>query len=433
MSRHKEYDYLVAAHLLRRTEMAGLFGPMLARVEWRFFEDFFLRDVVSHGVKHYLDTGHLLPKESLKVDAALFGREGASQDNYDLEIDRAFRVPEESLDKSTMHVRRNLVEEVQARLLVSADLQGLAAPATLGRLYATLDEIRSLGVSENGEAKRLSESLLETLKNPPRGIPTGIEELDSILSAGGVAPGECLLLYGRYSIGKSMLEAHSVRHAAQNDFVALHWAVGDGSQKTLEMRHAKGLLGWTDQQIRSDPARAVKAFEAAFGDLPLYLSWTPASRTTRADILRRIDRIEQKEGRKLDLLAMDYSEKRSAGRDWNQVCDSYSEFQDVCGEKGIAGIDAAQENQNGTISYFNLLKDADVGIQLTITPPADWRRSQKSKWKVDEESVVTVPKKGPLYGEVVRCREGESGAVFELWVDRETGLIRPRRKGEFEG
>jgi len=129
---------------------------------------------------------------------------------------------------------------------------------------------------------------------------------------------------------------------------------------------------------------------------------------------------------------MDYSEKRAKGRDWIQVCDAYQELREICGERKMVGMDVAQENTTGNISYSNLLKDADIGVQLTVTDPDEWRRRQRSKR--DEDNIqFKIPTAGPVWGEVVRCREGVSGQTFELWVDRATGKVRSRDKGGEEG
>lgn len=428
MGSHKDYDYLVAAHLLRTPDFASSYGPLFVKVEGQFFEDFFLRDVVLYGIRYYLDTGVLLPPQALKVDVRLFGRDGASQDNYDLEIDRVWEIPPTSLVRSQAHVRSKLVGEVQSRLLLQTDLHQYCTPGSLGELYRLLDEIRTLDAVSDGEARRLSEGLLDALRDPPAGVPTGIGGLDASLAAGGPVAGEVVLFYGRYSIGKSILLSHAARHAARKGKTALYWAIGDSSQKLMELRMAKGFLGWTDGELRSDPEGARRRYLEEFGDLALYCLWSPPSKTSKAQIVNQIDRVEQKEGKRLDLLAMDYSEKRSPGRDWNQVCDTYEEFQEICGERQVVGMDVAQENQSGKISYFNLLKDAPIGVQLTVLSPDEWRRRQRSTREQDSNE-IKIPTRGTVYGEVVRSREGVSNTVFELWMDRERGTVETRQKG----
>lgn len=427
---HQDYDTLIAAHLLRDPSFAAAFGPLFLKTGGFFFREFFLREPVCYSLEIFESTGQLLPAQALKVDANMYGSNGASQENYDIEIDKAFGVPETVLDRSRNHVQERLLEEIQSRLLLRTDLHGLCSVGSLDKLWASLDEIRSLGVEKDGAARRLSEGLLETLRDPPQGHPTGLGPLDACLSAGGPTSGETVLFYGRYSIGKSILINHCVRHGARVGRAVLLWAVGDGSQKLVEMRLAKGILGWSDQRLREDPETAYRSFLDIFGDLPLYVIHSPPSKTGRAQILAQIDRVEQSAGRKLDVLAMDYSEKRAKGRDWNQVADAYAELRDICGERSLVGFDVAQENQSGTISYFNLLKDADIGVQLTILHPAEWARRQSS-FK-GEDKLVDVPTRGVVYGKIVRAREGSSGDVFELWVDRETGIVRPRERGAEE-
>ena len=62
---------------------------------------------------------------------------------------------------------------------------------------------------------------------------------------------------------------------------------------------------------------------------------------------------------------MDYSEKRADGYGWESVRRMYEEIRVLCARRGIAGFDAAQKNAEGLISYKGILKDADIGIELT--------------------------------------------------------------------
>jgi hypothetical protein len=427
MSSSRDYDTLVAAHLLRSPTFAMAFGPLIRQAGGFFFGDFFLRDVVLYGLEHLENTGQLLHPAAIKVDVRLFGRDGASQDNYDLEIDRVWAVDESVLQRSQAHVTSRLVEETQARLLLGHDLHELCVPGSLGKLWELLEGIRTLGALTGGGARRFSEGLRDSLRDPPIGIPSGVPELDALLSGGGPCPGETLLWFGRYGIGKSITIHHSVRASALAKRLSLLWSL-ETSQKTTELRLAKGFLGWTDAQLRADPIRAEREYLDTFGDLPLYVHYSPPGSVTKAGIIEQLDRIEQDVGTKVELLAMDYSEKRAKGRDWIQVADAYQELREICGERKMVGMDVAQENTTGNISYSNLLKDADIGVQLTVTDPDEWRRRQRSKR--DEDNIqVKIPTAGPVWGEVVRCREGVSGQTFELWVDRATGKIRSRDKG----
>lgn len=424
----EDYDILVAAHLLRNPHFCVDFGPLILQTEGRFFSSFFLRDIATYAIEYFLDRGVLLPPQAIKVDVSMFGRTGASDSNYERVIDQVWEVPDRVLDSSRGHVSDKLVGDLQQRLLGLIDWESYAQEGRLDALYRAVDEIRTLSAARQGEPQLLSEGLQELLSEPPVGIPTGVPDLDSALSAGGLASGETLLWYGRWSIGKSILLHHTVRTAAQAGHACVLWS-HETSEANTRLRLVKGLLGVPDGWLRANPELANRRFLEEFGNLPLFVRYSPPRSIIRSDVLTYLDRCEQKLGRKIDLIAFDYSEKRAEGRDWNQVCDAYQEVREICGERGMAGVDVAQENNRGEISYTNLLKDADVGIQLTVLPPDEWRRKQRSI-KAEDAETVKIPTEGPVWGEIVRAREGKSGDVFQLWVNRERGHVEPRRIGE---
>lgn len=428
MGDRRDYDALYAAHLLRSPDFAASYAGMFLATDGGFFQDFFLRDVVLHGLSYFKDTGKLLPPAALKVDASQFGREGASLDNYSSVIDEVWRIPTSSLVSSKEHVSRNLVQETQIRLLQRSNLEELFAPGRLDELWTILEEIRSVEATRNGGAKRLSQGLLEALREPPLGTPIGLPEVEGCLPGKGVCPGETLLYFGYTGIGKSMMAYHSVRASAAAGRQVLLWSFGDVGEKLAMLRLAQGYLQWPEDKLRTYPDEAYRMFMERFGDLPLYVRYSPAHTITKAEMKVQLDRIEQETGQGTDLLVVDYSEKRAAGRDWDSVCGAYEETRQVCQERGIAGIDIAQENVHGQMSYFNLRKDGDIVVQLTVTEPSEWRKKRRSDKSSDAEE-PSIPTRGPVWGEVVKTRGGITGKVFELWMDRSLGTVQPRRLG----
>lgn len=427
MSQHQDYEYLVAAHLLRSPDFAADYGPLFVRVEGRFFSNPYIRDVALYGIRYFQETGTLLPPAALKTDASLFQREGAHSTQYDRAIDMVWRVPSEELERSKKHVRKKVVEEVQSRVLLFEDLQGLCTPARLKELFALIDDVRTYGGEKRGGAVRLDDGLLGLLRDPPRGVPTGLP-LDRVLDAGGLRPGEVAIFYGRWGIGKSMTLYHAARYAGEQHRPVLIWGF-DSSLTNTRLRLLKSFLEKPEQWIRANPDLAYREYMERFGPLPIYVQHSPPGSTTKAEILVQADRIEQRLGHGLSVIAMDYSEKRAAGRDWQQVAAAYQELREICTERGYVGLDVAQENTTGTISYSNLLKDTDVGVQLTVMHPDEWRRAQRQPGRQENEGNHRIPTEGPVWGEVIKAKEGASGGIFEMWVDRSTGEMRERQLG----
>ena len=430
MSRkHADYERLVAAHLLRTPQLATAFQPLLEEIDGMYFGNLFVRGVVMHSLSYFKDTGRLLPPASLKTDAGAFAADGASPATYDMVIDDIFAIDTDELESSKEHVVNDLVRDIQVTVLSRMNLADYITPAQLDRFYELVEGVRTLGATVGGKPRRLDEGMLDDLREPVQGVPTGIEGFDTILPAGGIAPGETLIYFGRYSIGKSIALHHSVRHAAQTDHVAILWSF-ETSERNTRNRLLKGMLNADDAWLREFPDEAHRQYMDVFGEMPLYVQYSPPGSTKKSDIITYIDRVEQDLGRKVQLRALDYSEKRADGRDWNTVADAYQELREICGEREMSGIDVAQENTSGGISYSNLLKDADIGVQLTCLEPTEWRRRQNSQRAADRE--ITIPTEGPLYGEIIRCREGKSGDVFEMWVNRATGNVIKREYNEEE-
>lgn len=424
----REYEILVAGLLLRVPQFSATYGPLLLDIRGAFFQDFFLRDVVTYALEYWNTSGRLLPAAALKADTSVFARDGASQDNYEEAIDAVFDTGDDALLQVREHVEKKIVEETQARILLQTDMHEYCTPSKLQELYSLIDRVRTLAATKGGVPRRIGEGLLDELRAPVRGLPTGLPDLDHALSARGIAPGETLLYFGRYSIGKSMLIHHSVRTAALSGHVAVLWSF-ETSERNTRNRIVKAMLDVDDDWLRDHPEEAFRMWRDRYDKLPLYVHYSPPGSTTKAQILSYLDRVEQQEGRKVEILGLDYSEKRVHGRDWNTVADAYQELREICGERRMAGVDAAQENAKGDISYFNLLKDADIGIQLTVMRPDEWRKRQKS---MQAQEDIRIPPAGPVWGEVVRAREGRSGDVFAMWIDRARGRIEPRYEIEEE-
>lgn len=392
-----DYSILVAAHLLRDRGFLSRNAILMTHVADVFFGHYALRDLVKHGVEHYLTTGELLPAPALLHDLTQKGGEVSPQ-TYTLYLERIFAAPLEGGG----HVQRRLQDEVQRRMLSELDerREDLLADGRTKDYFRAVREIEALGEEPDAEISALTADLAGLLANAPTGISTGFAPMDACLDNGGICPGELFLVIGDPNIGKTQFLHHLAREAMKQDVYTFVLSL-ETSHRNTRLRILRGATGWTRDQVLGDPAGFRDAVER-LGPLPLHVRYAPAGGYYSMGSLETdIDRVQQETGRKVGFVVRDYGELMAAAiGDWREIRKSYLQFKGLLGRLGAAGADATQCNAAQRISNYDLLKDADIGLRIAESSPGS----------------------SILDAEIVRIREGHKG-VFQFRADRPTGII----------
>ena len=400
-----DYEYLVAAFALRDPEFAATYGRVLLRVSDSFFGFYALPDIVKHGLTYFLNQGEFLPPEALKADMAFMGRDAVHRGTYDDSIDAIFKCRLQG----KKHVEETVIKQARMRLLAS-----LGDPADWileGRYddYMTqIKQIDGIGRSQTDDLLMLADDFDVLIEEAPTGIPLGFPKIDGSLNGGGLCPGELLLVLGRYNVGKSQFlnqtAVNASRHFLNSDDPGCVFFVSfETSLRNTRMRLAKTALGWNDEQIKKQPALFTDMVKEELTRLPIFVKYTSGFEYTFSHMERDIKMAEDRTGLPVKLVVRDYGELMCEDPDdYRSVRKSYKGFKDFVGKHEISGLDAAQKNRNGKISHFNLLKDADILLDLEKPQGSDTQ----------------------LFCTIERNREGPAGATVLLSVDRACGQMK---------
>jgi KaiC/GvpD/RAD55 family RecA-like ATPase len=400
-----DYEYLVAAFALRDPEFAATYGRVLSKVGDSFFGHYALPDVVKHGLTYFLNQGEFLPPEALKADLAFMGRDSVHRSTYDEAIDAIFKAKLQG----KKHVEDTVVKQARMRLLAS-----LGDPADWileGRYDDYMGQIKlidGIGRSHTDDLLLLADDFDVLIQDAPDGIPIGLPGIDENLNGGGLCPGELMLVLGRYNVGKSQFLNNACVNAArwmlENEEPGTVFFVSfETSLRNTRMRLAKTALGWTDDQIKQQPALFQDLVRDELTRLPILVKYTSGFEYTFSHLENDIKQAEKRTGIPVKMVIRDYGELMCEDPDdYRSVRKSYKGFKDFVGKHEITGLDAAQKNRNGKISHFNLLKDADVLLDL--------EKPQGS----DSQIICTIE----------RNREGPAGKSILLAVDRASGKMK---------
>lgn len=196
----------------------------------------------------------------------------------------------------------------------------LTVAERIDRAHATMEAIQSsVGRSKPTPVEDSIVSLLDRIENRhngtlPRGIPTGIHELDRMLG-GGFKGGKQVIIAARPSIGKSSLAQQFCLTAALAGHPAAFFSQEMAKDELVERGAAN--LGKLDlervisgQMENDDWTRLTDAVER-MRNLPLYLDDQPA--LTLHDISAKARMLKRQHG--LKLLAVDYIQLCAASAD----------------------------------------------------------------------------------------------------------------------
>jgi KaiC/GvpD/RAD55 family RecA-like ATPase len=392
-----EYETLVAAFALRDKKFAGENGKLLTEVAEDFFGHFALRDVVCHALEYMDKHGTLLPKAALKADLKMGGRNGVSGDTYAAIIDEVFDTQLQARD----HVAETILDRAKEQMLLNLAPEDYVLQGRKDDYLARVREIDALGNRGRVSLLGLTEDLEKIVREPAVGTPTGFSRLDDCLNGGGICDGELCIVLGRFNVGKSQFLHNCAVHAASTGVGVLCLSF-ETSLRNTRMRVLKTALGWSDEAIREDSGTFLALAGEQLASWPLTIKYAAGSDYTFGKMEADIGAAEEKTGVRVGMVVRDYGELMASDPDdYRSVRASYKGFKDFLGRNGLAGLDAAQKNRLGQISHFNLLKDADILLDLDL--------------RGNDDSLLT--------GRVVRNREGPAGRGFMLHADRATGRM----------
>jgi KaiC/GvpD/RAD55 family RecA-like ATPase len=221
----------------------------------------------------------------------------------------------------------------------------------LGRVEKALAKARTIGRTADSDGSILggaSFDAIDALRLMER-MPTGISELDLIMDGG--FPRGLSLFIGESGAGKSMALAHC---AAEGVFQQMHVGVVT-LELAEEIQLARIIANLTSVPIndllqgRQDRAKErLSSMLHSLGALTVRYFAPKATRTS--DIFRWVEQREQKVGRKMDLLVVDYIDKLGTGNDENTYKahgDIADEIRDYALGKQMWALSASQAKGRG--------------------------------------------------------------------------------------
>lgn len=280
-----------------------------------------------------------------------------------------------------------------AQSVVRAALDDYAKGGDLGRVERAVTKARSIGIASDADGAVLSGGafdIIDSLRMMER-LTTGIPELDLILDGG--YPRGLVVYVGDSGAGKSLALTSS---GAEGAIQGLH--VGIASLELPEemqlARVVANLTGATINDITSGRAECAKLRLAQM--LPsmgiLCARYFTPRATKVADIFQWVEQREQKVGRKMDLLVVDYLDKLSSGVD-----------------------DSNDYKAQGDIA--DALRDRAIGRGTwCVTAAQAKRRDQKAKEALDLHHIADSLNKVRVADVVIMLRKDEEASTMDLFV-----------------
>lgn len=233
---------------------------------------------------------------------------------------------------------------------VRAAIEEYGRHGDFARVVEIVERARKLGTHDRSQGSKLTVGVLESigrLRAADR-LATGVLELDMQLN-GGLARGHVGMVVAGAKAGKSFFLTHQIAHAiAQGHFVLE--ATLELSENDQQTRLVANLTNLPIDAIvdGSAEAQAAAALERLLPSLGVYrVKFFPAVLTRLAEVFEWVREMEAEEGRKVDLLVVDYIDKVGAAD--RRLEGSYQiqgatteEFRLYCHGRGIWGWTASQ-------------------------------------------------------------------------------------------
>lgn len=243
-----------------------------------------------------------------RTDGKVTHEQVLAADTY-LDEGEAAHLQSEPFINELVPIIRQRMRDEATRTLITATASGVDEDIAAGEDMLT--RARSLGRVENGIGTKVSRHSFDEIVRARYmdRLPFGIAELD-VLIDGGVPRGTLTVALGDQKSGKSMLSSHlTASTSLRGQFCA--YASLEVPRHAVLARLKANLTGVpTNALLNGDTEAArqiMEELEPRMG--PIYVQNFPAKSTKVSELRQWVDQLEQAEGRKLDLLVVDYLDK----------------------------------------------------------------------------------------------------------------------------
>ena len=209
-------------------------------------------------------------------------------------------------------------------------------------------------------------------------IPTGLNRFDAIV--GGVLPGEFGVIIGRPSVGKT---------AAMVSFAVHAWSKGCSVLFVSGEMQKRDIMHRIDSNISGVPSQLFRLRSLKSKDFRQWDRSIQRRRKTQDSFLQvvgmdrnftvksiddEIDRVEEKWGRKVDLVCVDYlnimqHQGYGNNRDWESQSDVVWDIKSMCQERRLACWTASQITDDGINSKSLNLSHVKYARSIGETAP----------------------------------------------------------------
>lgn len=314
------------------------------------------------------------------------------------------------------------------------DLAGKGAGEDAG---AILDRARAYLADIEPQSDRLGQ-LADTLgdvfdrvddqKRVVRGLPTGLVELDGLLTGGGLRPGQMVIIAARPGTGKSVLALDLARQAARwgpVGLVSLEMTAGDLNDRLVAAEARVNVGRVSDGTPTDDELSRMTRHRQRISSLPIFLA--DGDRMCPSQVGAFARRIKAKHG--LALLVVDYFGLLSAEpgdrRDDRVILrDRSRSMKMLARELGVPVVVVVQLNRNITKrtgddarprlddlrESGDLEQDADIVLMLDRP-----ELRNPETFRAGEIDVHVTKQRGGRLGVVTACFEGHFSRIVD-WM-----------------
>ncbi len=306
------FERAVAACVCTRPKFFGVVGRELSPERFKLPE---VSLAIRAAQAHAKDAGHGPTHASVVMQRLRrWHTEGSiTIEEVNAVADMLFDAEDDQYDEND--IATELVPVLQKLIRSEAALMGLEEYGKSGdftKVEELLQRAKVLGVQDRSTGSKLGLGALDDIKRLRQAdrLSLGLLELDAGLS-GGLQRGKAAMMVAAAKAGKSFWLTHIASVTLlTGKFVAL--ATLELSEEDQQSRLISNLTGVPIDAIVEGTADDVVALELEKLQSLLGVFRTkffPATATTMVDIIEWVKSIEEEEGRKVDLLELDYIDK----------------------------------------------------------------------------------------------------------------------------
>ncbi len=307
------FERTVAAVLCSRPKMFGIIGGEIAPERFNLPE---VSLAVRGAIAHAKDSGHGPHHASVVLQRLRrwYGEGSITIEEVNAVVDMLSDMEDVVLDEHS--ISTELIPLLQKLIRSEAALVGMeeyGKPASdFAKVEVLLQRAKSLGIQDHSTGSKLGLGALGDIKRVRQAdrLSLGILELDAGLG-GGLPRGKTGMFVAGPKAGKSMYLTHvNATTLLTGKFVAM--ATLELSEEDQQSRLIANLTNIPIDSIIEGlmEYEVADALEELMPRIGVFRTkWFPPISTTMVEIMEWVKEIEQEEGRKVDLLSMDYLDK----------------------------------------------------------------------------------------------------------------------------